>query len=178
MKKIWFTLIEVLIVIVIIWILAWALVPRVWSAKDSANDSVRVTYAHWVSSAITQYHLDHQDYPEIDDSVKIWNCNCATLENALWNSLLQYGYWIYTLPKDPVVGSSFQFCWQEVTWGQFVYCKLNDGILFVSHLEKNWWNANSSDFDGTTPIDENTSRTEIESMLSTDWWNLYIYLWW
>ena len=178
MKKNWFTLIEILIVIVIIWVLAWAMIPRIWMAKDNANDAVRVSYAQWVSSALIQYRLDNSDYPDVAEETKIWNCNCATLEDALWDSLMRYWYSINTLPRDPVAGSSFEFCWWEVTWWQFVYCKLSDGILFVSHLTRQGGNANSVDFDWTDPIDENTKRTDIEAKLVTDWGDLYIYHWW
>lgn len=177
MKKSWFTLIEVLIVIVIIGVLAWALIPRVWSAKDYANDSVRVSYAQWISFAMMQYRLDHEDYPVINPSMKIWSCNCATLENGLGDNLSRYWYSINTLPKDPVADSSFLFCWEEVTWWQFVYCKINDWVLFVSHLERHGWNASLADFNWIL-IDENTKRAEIEAKLSTQWGDLYVYPWW
>lgn len=176
MKR-WFTLIEVLIVIVIIWILAWSLVPRVWSAKDSANDSVRITYAHGIGTAIIQYRLDHQEYPIINDSVKIWNCDCATLHDWLWNELINYWYSIEALPTDPVSDSSFEFCWETITWWQFLYCKMRDSILFVSHVERNWWNAMMADFQDPESITQNMSFWEISNKIWIEWWDLYFYHW-
>jgi hypothetical protein len=123
-----------------------------------------------------QYYIDHQDYPEIDENVKIWNCNCATLSDWLWDTLLPYWYWKDALPRDPVAGSSFRFCWEDVPDWQFVYYKMDDGLLFISHLQRHWWNANLADFENKK-ITENTKRSEIEAMLTTDWWDLYIYHW-
>lgn len=177
MKKKWFTLIEMLIVIVIIGTLAWALVPRVWHARWKANDAVRQSYAYWVSSAIVQYQIDNNGYPIIDDDVKLNDCNCATLKNALWNKLIKYWYNENSLPKDPVAWSSFNFCWAEVTWWEYIYCAINDSVLFVSKLEWEWWNAFSADFSAPDAVTSDMTLSDISDKLHGDWWDLYIFYW-
>ena len=64
MKKRWFTLIEMLIVIVIIGILAWALIPRIGTARDKANDTAREANVRSLATALVSYGLDHGNYPE------------------------------------------------------------------------------------------------------------------
>lgn len=63
MKKRWFTLIEMLIVIVIIGVLAWALIPRIGSARDKANDTAREANARSIATAMVSYGLDNWSYP-------------------------------------------------------------------------------------------------------------------
>ena len=62
MKKRWFTLVEMLIVIVIIWILAAALLPQIWSARDKANDTAREANVRTLVTAMVQYWMDHTDW--------------------------------------------------------------------------------------------------------------------
>lgn len=64
MKK-WFTLIEMLIVIVIVGILAWALIPRIWNARDKASDVSRQANVRHLADAIIEYSLDHEGYPSV-----------------------------------------------------------------------------------------------------------------
>jgi len=77
MKKRWFTLIEMLIVIVIIGILAVALIPRIWNARDRAADVARMADVRSIATALISYRLDHGSYPEttsrlINDEVDYW----------------------------------------------------------------------------------------------------------
>lgn len=58
MKKRWFTLIEMLIVIVIIGILAGALIPRIWNARDKANDVAIQANVNALTSAGMQALID------------------------------------------------------------------------------------------------------------------------
>lgn len=60
MKKRWFTLIEMLIVIVIIGILAGALIPRIWNARDKANDVAREANVKSIATAISQALIDNE----------------------------------------------------------------------------------------------------------------------
>ena len=172
-----FTLIEILIVIVIIGIIAWALVPRVWHARWKANDSARKWYAYGITSAIIQYQIANKSFPNIPDDVKIWNCNCAPLTKWLWSSLRDYWYPEWLLPKDPVAWSSFYFCWAEVTWWEYIYCALNDSVLFVSKFEWEWWNAFSADFSAPDAVTSDMTLSDISDKLHDDWWDLYIFYW-
>jgi type II secretory pathway pseudopilin PulG len=52
-----------LIVIVIIGILAWALIPRIGSARDKANDTARESNVRSLATAMVAYWMDHNWYP-------------------------------------------------------------------------------------------------------------------
>ena len=58
MKKRWFTLIEMLIVIVIIGILAGALIPRIGNARDKAQDVSIQANVNAITSAAMQAIID------------------------------------------------------------------------------------------------------------------------
>ncbi len=72
MKKRWFTLIEMLIVIVIIGILAWALIPRIGSARDKANDTAREANVRSLATAMVSYVMDHNT-PATNTGTCWWN---------------------------------------------------------------------------------------------------------
>ena len=63
MNKKWFTLIEMLIVIVIIGILAAALIPRLTAVQGRARDVARKSDLQQISTALATYNLDNGTYP-------------------------------------------------------------------------------------------------------------------
>ncbi len=94
MKKRWFTLIEMLIVIVIIGILAWALIPRIWNARDKANDVAREANVKSIATAMSQALMD---------SVAITCDANAVPYAALWR------YWITaSLNGQPQAGNTYK----------------------------------------------------------------------
>lgn len=119
MKKRWFTLIEMLIVIVIIGILAWALIPRIWSARDKANDVAREANVKSYATALSSYWADKWGYPKWADSLNTGN-------------VFKSEYWLTTsLDSKPTANDTYHYYWLN-EWtdyaSHFVVCiKLSDG---------------------------------------------------
>ena len=88
-QKRWFTLIEMLIVVVIIGILASALLPRLSSVRDKANDTARKADIQQLTTAMTSYVLDY-GFPSTG-----WDTNNATVLGFLNTAGMK------SVPKDP-----------------------------------------------------------------------------
>lgn len=95
MKKLlkWFTLVEILIVIVIIGILIGALVPRMQSAQWRARDVARKNDLSQLQAAIITSYSDRWRWPW--DSNTVWQ-SVNSMEDAL------LGAWLNWIPKDPI----------------------------------------------------------------------------
>ena len=114
MKK-WFTLIEMLIVIVIIGILAWALIPRIGTARDKAYDVAREANVRSLAVAMAQYWLDHNWYPE---------------------SVYKNGEWLLTLYGIPKT-----FDWQPTDNDYYGYVQLDGGSHFAFYVTLSEWSS-------------------------------------
>ena len=140
MKKRWFTLIEMLIVIVIIGILAWALIPRVWSARDKANDTAREANVRSLATAMVSYGMDHW-YPTTGQATAWWVAHDAgyfiwvsatpqseknplILKTDDWVILKQDGNWGFVQLPTPDV---------PVSDGSFVKATINSFTLDLSN---------------------------------------------
>ena len=70
-----FTLIELIVVLVILAIIALIVTPIVLNVVDKAEDSARKrsidAYGHAIDLAVASYELDHGDYPNALDNLKI-----------------------------------------------------------------------------------------------------------
>ncbi len=112
MKKRWFTLVEMLIVIVIIWILAAALLPQIWSARDKANDTAREANVRTLVTALVQYGMDHTDWYPTADS------NDLTTDWPVANDdLTKYGVPANNFHNNPT-NSIYQY--KKLKWDHFI----------------------------------------------------------
>lgn len=128
MKKRWFTLIEMLIVIVIIGILAGALIPRIWNAREKANDTAREANVRSIATAMVQLWLDAGTYP-------------ATYED--WVTLASYN--IGAMDGNPA-GTTYVYQ-QMNNWEHFIVY----AVLSAWAGNEWWWNCNSTEIvDGLT----------------------------
>lgn len=133
-KKLWFTLIEMLIVIVIIWILAAYLIPRITWAQWKARDVARKADVNQVVSAIFSAQLDGKTITGAND--KNWHCI-----GDLQSLLVTDWHYLSKLEKDPG--------WQKIsddvlkTCDYYGYFIENWSIAVVAKLEWEGGNANS-----------------------------------
>lgn len=112
-----FTLIEMLIVIVIIWVLAAALIPRLTSVRDRANDVARKADLNQISTAIIARQMDHN-----------WELPGANTGNvldaaAISSDLKDAG--LDSVPQDPKTDAQVSWLWVwSSSIGQYGYLKI------------------------------------------------------
>jgi general secretion pathway protein G len=146
-NKKWFTLVEMLIVIVIIGILAAALIPRLTGAQAQARDTARLADLNQLWTALAVYQGNAGTYPPLASYF-------AT--NDL-DVLLQERY-IKKIPTDPQSNRTTTFCEDPLSWissytyigalGEYWYMLLGDGHFVLSantEINKKWNRIPSSD---------------------------------
>ena len=127
MRKLkWFTLVEILIVIVIIGILIWALVPRMQSAQWRARDVARKNDLSQLQAAIVTSFQDKGRRPWLPDA-----SNWIDI-SAIGPELL--AAWLNGVPTDPLKSSSFEWIWDNPS-GEWQYRY----IVIPSYWSENWW---------------------------------------
>lgn len=90
-----FTLIEVMVVVVILGILAALIVPNVMGRGEKAKvDTTKITMAN-VASALDQYKLDNNKYPNTQEGLDALSNQPASAKNWMAGGYLKGGY-----PKD------------------------------------------------------------------------------
>ena len=133
-KKRWFTLVEMLIVIVIIWVLAAALIPRLTSVRWRANDVARKADLQQVATAIVSYSMDKAAYPTI--ATDSWN-----LSSLSW--LLKS--YVTVLPSDPNSDATqFNEYWNAWNYAYGVITKwwTSSAWFFIMSKVETEWGAN------------------------------------
>lgn len=117
--KKWFTLIEMLIVIVIIGILAAVLIPRMVWAQAKARNTSRMVAVQQISNALIRYQGDNGTYP-------------VKLKDLVDSKYLK------SLPSDPQ--------WTALNDFSNIYVpdSTNAHYVICVKLEKEWTNANAN----------------------------------
>ena len=139
----WFTLVEILIVIVIIGILIWALVPRMSAAQGRARDVARKNDLSNLQAAIVVAYQDLWRYPCTNAKwCKDWdetNWDDGTLASN-WICISQLkskleAAWMNTVPTDPLATNKVYWLGDstDVTAGDYRY------ITVKSHWIEDWW---------------------------------------
>ena len=105
MKKLGFTLIEVLVVVAILAILAAIVVPRIMDRPDEAKRVAAKADIGAIVSALKLYRLDNGGYPTTDQGLAALVQKPTT--NPVPGNWKQGGY-LERLPKDPW-GGDYQF---------------------------------------------------------------------
>ncbi len=143
MRKLkWFTLVEILIVIVIIGILIWALVPRMQSAQWRARDVARKNDLSQLQSAIVTSYSDRWEWPtwaSWTNSCTGW-CGIDKIEAKL------IAAWLNWVPSDPIKGNDVVL-WtnnNKITeWYWYMISKKNwvnnAWFVLMAHTEVEWW---------------------------------------
>lgn len=131
-----FTLIEMLIVIVIIWVLAAALIPRLTSVRDRANDVARKADLNQISTAIIARQMDH--------NWTLPGVNTGFVQNADSISSELKDAWLDSIPQDPKVDAVINWLWEAwtitTTW-QYGYLKIqkngipNSAFVVMAKME-------------------------------------------
>lgn len=122
-NKKWFTLIEMLIVIVIIGILAAAIIPRLNSARGRANDVARKADLNQVATALITYQLDTGGFPVTG----------TTIDNI---STQLIAGWMTSIPRDPANNETFSWINNITAW-------VNSPYYLYQSISKSsipdWW---------------------------------------
>jgi len=119
--KKWFTLVEMLIVIVIIGILAAALVPKLVWVQERARDVARRNELQQVASAVMTFELDNGFFP------RTW----GSVASLSWQLL---GTYLKQMPKDPRAQTNIFWCSGTNT---------SDGEYYYSPMKKAGINGGS-----------------------------------
>lgn len=114
MKKLkWFTLVEILIVIVIIGILIWALVPRMQWAQWRARDVARKNDLNQLQWAIIIAQNDNWQFPGFDSGAD-W-LGVSEIQSDLLNA------WLNSVPADPLAQNVVSWLWSKTFTGTYWY---------------------------------------------------------
>ncbi len=178
-KKRWFTLVEMLIVIVIIWVLAAALIPRLTSVRWRANDVARKADIQQLATAIITYQMDNNGALPIAVTGNLYSTSWIT--GALITA------WMDWLPVDPVPMTVFSFdgsaTYHVNTW-QYGYMTLtkdgvpNNWFILMAKTQTAWWSNRVSSGDVVWAITWWTSTENITTCKTVTRWTVDVQNGW
>lgn len=122
-----FTLIELIVVISILAILAGALIPRVTNHMAETRDARRLSDIKGVQSAIEQFYVDKQRYPDSKPNASYGGWDVSNDGNLI-PELVQYGY-LPEAPRDPINDATYFYSYYLYDKGT-AGCK-GDGKFYV-----------------------------------------------
>lgn len=141
----WFTLVEILIVIVIIGILIWALVPRMSAAQWRARDVARKNDLAQLQSAIVTSQQDKGNWPWMT-SASSWDAQHWIWIDAIKKELETA--WMNSVPADPLWSNVISGLWDgSIKIGDWQYWYMvskrngteNAGFVLMAKTEVEWW---------------------------------------
>jgi len=139
----WFTLVEILIVIVIIGILIWALVPRMSAAQWRARDVARKNDLAQLQSAIVTSQQDKWRWPWMSGASE-WDAKSGMDIVSIKSQLETAG--MNSVPRDPLGSNIVTWLWSHTyTGGEYGYMVSkrngtdNAGFILMAKTEVEWW---------------------------------------
>lgn len=137
----WFTLVEMLIVIVIIWVLAAALIPRLTSVRWRANDVARKADIQQLATAIITYQMDF-NWVLPSSGWATEPIAVDSIADALKTA------WMDGVPRDPVPSTTITRLGGDLAtapWWSYWYMKLEKDwigswwFVIISKTQTAWW---------------------------------------
>lgn len=104
-RKLAFTLVEILIVVIILGILGAVVIPQFSSASSDAKTSALVTNLHTIRAQLELYRLQHNDtYPTDDTTFSDQMTLKTTAAGSTTNGTL--GPYLLSVPNNPYIGTN------------------------------------------------------------------------
>lgn len=161
----WFTLLEMIIILIIIGIFVISILPRLSWIQSRARDVERKSNLQQIVAALTNYQLNNGRY--------IW---WSWVVNTTLKELVPV--YIRTLPKDPYWDKITTIHWSQKALGDYIYLSLETKKWYTLMSVSEWWwmhanwisNALSTTLTGWYPwfINLNTKISTINKLLCSE----------
>jgi type II secretory pathway pseudopilin PulG len=122
----WFTLLEVIIILIIIGLFMTSVLPRLAWIQWRARDVERKSNIQQIISALTNYQLNNGVYIW-------WSWAVTTVLKEL------APVYIRTLPKDPSWNDINTVHWSQSVKGEYLYLSLESKKWYVVMSVSEWW---------------------------------------